>query len=38
MSKLPSLTGKEVIKALGKADFEVARVRGIISLYTVTDG
>jgi predicted RNA binding protein YcfA (HicA-like mRNA interferase family) len=28
MSKLPSLTGKEVIAALGKAGFEVARVRG----------
>ena len=28
MTKLPSLTGREVIKALGKADFKVVRVRG----------
>jgi predicted RNA binding protein YcfA (HicA-like mRNA interferase family) len=28
MSQLPSLTGREVIAALGKIDFNVARVRG----------
>ncbi|WP_242039594.1 type II toxin-antitoxin system HicA family toxin [Anabaena sphaerica] len=28
MSKLPSLRGREVIAALGKAGFEVIRVRG----------
>lgn len=28
MTKLPSLTGREVIKALEKAGFEVVRVRG----------
>ena len=28
MSKLPSLTGREVIKALGRAEFEVIRIRG----------
>jgi predicted RNA binding protein YcfA (HicA-like mRNA interferase family) len=28
MSQLPSLTGREVITALGKIGFEVARVRG----------
>lgn len=28
MTKLPSLTGREVIKALGKAGFKVVRVRG----------
>lgn len=28
MSQLPSLTGKEAIKALKKVGFEVARVKG----------
>ncbi|MCP4608219.1 MAG: type II toxin-antitoxin system HicA family toxin [Planctomycetes bacterium] len=28
MTKLPRLTGKEVINALRKADFEVIRVKG----------
>ncbi|WP_292759848.1 type II toxin-antitoxin system HicA family toxin [Nostoc sp. NOS(2021)] len=28
MSQLPSLTGREVIAALGKIGFDVARVRG----------
>ncbi len=28
MTKLPSLTGKKVIKALRKAGFEVIRVKG----------
>jgi predicted RNA binding protein YcfA (HicA-like mRNA interferase family) len=28
MTKLPSLTGREVISALGRAGFEVIRVRG----------
>ncbi|GIV61011.1 type II toxin-antitoxin system HicA family toxin [Rhodocaloribacter litoris] len=28
MTKLPSLTGKMIIKALGKAGFKVVRVKG----------
>ena len=28
MSRLPRMTGKQLISALGKAGFEVARVRG----------
>ncbi|MEY3223250.1 MAG: type II toxin-antitoxin system HicA family toxin [Cuspidothrix sp.] len=38
MSKLPSLTGKEVIAALGKAGFEVARVRGSHHILIHSDG
>ncbi|MBD1214659.1 MAG: type II toxin-antitoxin system HicA family toxin [Dolichospermum circinale Clear-D4] len=38
MSKLPSLTGKEVITALGKAGFEVARVRGSHHILIHSDG
>ncbi len=30
MSKLPSLTGKEIIAALKKIGFEVVRIRGTI--------
>jgi predicted RNA binding protein YcfA (HicA-like mRNA interferase family) len=28
MSRLPRITGKEIIRALGTAGFEVARVKG----------
>jgi predicted RNA binding protein YcfA (HicA-like mRNA interferase family) len=38
MSKLPSLTGNEVIAALGKAGFEVARVRGSHHILIHSDG
>ena len=38
MSKLPSLTGKEVITALGKAGFELARVRGSHHILIHSDG
>ncbi|TAE56743.1 MAG: type II toxin-antitoxin system HicA family toxin [Nostocales cyanobacterium] len=38
MSKLPSLTGKEVIAALNKAGFEVARVRGSHHILIHSDG
>lgn len=38
MSKLPSLTGKEVIAALGKAGFEVIRVRGSHHILVHNDG
>ncbi|MBE9251573.1 type II toxin-antitoxin system HicA family toxin [Dolichospermum sp. LEGE 00240] len=38
MSKLPSLTGKEVIAALGKAGFEVIRVRGSHHILVHIDG
>ncbi|MFN6325391.1 MAG: type II toxin-antitoxin system HicA family toxin, partial [Aphanizomenon sp.] len=38
MSKLPSLTGKEVITALGKAGFQVARVRGSHHILIHSDG
>ena len=38
MSKLPSVTGKEVIAALRKAGFEVARVRGSHHVLVHLDG
>lgn len=38
MSKLPSLTGKEIIAALGKAGFEVIRVRGSHHILVHSDG
>ncbi|GAX43203.1 hypothetical protein NIES4075_42150 [Tolypothrix sp. NIES-4075] len=38
MSKLPSLTGREVIAALSKAGFEVARVRGSHHFLIHSDG
>jgi len=38
MSKLPSLTGKEVIAALKKAGFEVARIRGSHHFIIHSDG
>lgn len=38
MSKLPSLTGKEVIAALNKVGFEVARVRGSHHILIHSDG
>jgi predicted RNA binding protein YcfA (HicA-like mRNA interferase family) len=38
MSKLPSLTGRKVIAALGKAGFETARVRGSHHFLIHTDG
>ena len=38
MSKLPSLTGKEVIAALKKAGFEVARIRGSHHFLIHSDG
>ena len=38
MSKLPSVTGKEVIAALRKAGFEVARVRGSHHVMVHLDG
>jgi len=38
MSKLPSLTGREVIAALNKAGFEVARVRGSHHILIHSDG
>ncbi|MEL6354770.1 MAG: type II toxin-antitoxin system HicA family toxin [Cyanobacteria bacterium J06627_28] len=38
MSQLPSLTGKEVIKALKKVDFEVARVKGSHHILAHADG
>lgn len=38
MSKLPSLTGKEVITALGKTGFQVARVRGSHHILIHSDG
>jgi len=38
MSKLPSLTGKEIIAALGKAGFEVIRVRGSHHIIVHSDG
>jgi len=38
MSKLPSLTGKEIIAALGKAGFEVIRVRGSDHILVHSDG
>jgi predicted RNA binding protein YcfA (HicA-like mRNA interferase family) len=38
MTKLPSLTGREVIKALGKAGFKVVRVRGSHHFLLHNDG
>ena len=38
MSQLPSVTGREVIAALGKMGFEVARVRGSHDILIHSDG
>ena len=38
MTNLPSLTGREVIKALGKAGFKVVRVRGSHHFLLHNDG
>lgn len=38
MTKLPSLTGREIIAALNKAGFEVARVRGSHQILIHSDG
>lgn len=38
MSQLPSLTGREVIAALDKIGFEVARVRGSHHILIHSDG
>ncbi|NJL63019.1 MAG: type II toxin-antitoxin system HicA family toxin [Methylacidiphilales bacterium] len=38
MSKLPSLTGREIIVALNKAGFEVARIRGSHHFLIHNDG
>jgi predicted RNA binding protein YcfA (HicA-like mRNA interferase family) len=38
MSKLPSLTGREIIAALNKAGFEVARIRGSHHFLIHSDG
>ena len=38
MSKLPGLTGKKFIKALGKAGFEVLRVKGSHHFLRHSDG
>ena len=38
MSQLPSVTGRQVIAALGKVGFEVARVRGSHYILTHSDG
>ena len=38
MTKLPSLTGKELIKALRRAGFEVVRVKGSHHSMRHTDG
>ena len=38
MSKLPSLTGREVISALGRDGFEVIRVRGCHHFLLHSDG
>lgn len=38
MSKLPSLTGCQVITALGKAGFNVARIRGSHHILVHSDG
>ena len=38
MTKLPTLTGREVIAALSKAGFEVARVRGSHYFLVHSDG
>jgi predicted RNA binding protein YcfA (HicA-like mRNA interferase family) len=38
MSKLPSLTGNQLIKALQKIGFDVARVKGSHHILIHTDG
>jgi predicted RNA binding protein YcfA (HicA-like mRNA interferase family) len=38
MSKLPRLTGREVIDALGKGGFEVIRIKGSHHLLRHADG
>jgi predicted RNA binding protein YcfA (HicA-like mRNA interferase family) len=38
MSKLPSLTGREIIAALNQAGFEVARIRGSHHFLIHNDG
>jgi predicted RNA binding protein YcfA (HicA-like mRNA interferase family) len=38
MSKLPSLTGKEIIAALEKAGFEIARIKGSHHVLIHSDG
>ncbi|OUL30655.1 hypothetical protein BV372_21290 [Nostoc sp. T09] len=38
MSQLPSVTGRQVIDALGKVGFEVARIRGNHHILIHTDG
>ncbi|BAZ15992.1 hypothetical protein NIES4071_78650 [Calothrix sp. NIES-4071] len=38
MSKLPSVTGREVISALEKAGFNVARIRGSHHILVHSDG
>ena len=38
MSQLPSVTGRQVIAALGKVGFEVARVRGSHYILIHSDG
>ncbi|AFY91135.1 MULTISPECIES: type II toxin-antitoxin system HicA family toxin [Chroococcidiopsis] len=38
MSQLPSLTGREVIAALSKIGFEIARVRGSHHILLHSDG
>ncbi|MCL6750824.1 type II toxin-antitoxin system HicA family toxin [Nostoc sp. CCCryo 231-06] len=38
MSQFPSVTGREVIAALSKVGFEVARVRGSHHIMIHTDG
>ena len=38
MTKMPSLTGKEVIKALRKAGFEVLRIKGSYHFLRHADG
>jgi len=38
MSKLPSLTGNQLIKALQKIDFDVARVKGSHHILIHADG
>ncbi len=38
MTRLPRVTGREVVAALGKAGFEVARVKGSHHFLRHTDG
>jgi predicted RNA binding protein YcfA (HicA-like mRNA interferase family) len=38
MSQLPSVTGRQVINALGKVGFEVARIRGSHHILIHNDG